>query len=165
VIPDSCRSNFQPFYLHPPHAPPSYAHCARRRPGRGFAAFPFGSTSVLGFAFPSQARQCIRPYRVHHFLNYGLVVRFRLLPTPPLGDAVAFCYGQPVLCPTGTFTPLLVRTLRRTRGAACSAWRRPRRLWSPQATPPQRNPKSQPLQLHREDCRESGNKWLKVLRA
>jgi len=31
--------------------------------------------------------------------------------------------------------------------------------------PPQRNPKSQPLQLHREDCRESGNKWLKVLRA
>jgi len=122
VIPDSCRSNFQPFYLHPPHAPPSYAHCARRRPGRGFAAFPFGSTSVLGFAFPSQARQCIRPYRVHHFLNYGLVVRFRLLPTPPLGDAVAFCYGQPVLCPTGTFTPLLVRTLRRTRGAACSSW-------------------------------------------
>jgi len=30
-------------------------------------------------------------------------------------DAVAFSYGQPVLCPTGTFTPLLVRTLRRTR--------------------------------------------------
>jgi hypothetical protein len=55
-------------------------------------------------------------YRVHHFLNYGLVVRFRLLPTPPLDDAVAFCYGQPVLCPTGgTSTPLLVRTLRRTR--------------------------------------------------
>src|SRR5215471_15856910 len=76
---------------------------------------PHGSASVLGFAFPSQARQCIRPNRVHHFLYYGLVVRFRLLPTPPLGDAVAFCYGQPVLCPTGTFTPLLVRTLRRTR--------------------------------------------------
>ena len=32
----------------------------------------------------------------HHFLNYGLVVRFRLLPTPPLGDAVPFSYGQPV---------------------------------------------------------------------
>src|SRR5271166_3165548 len=61
-----------------------------------------------------QARQCIRPYRVHHFLNYGLVVRFRLLPTPPLGDAVSFSYGQPVFCPMGTSTPLLVRTLRRT---------------------------------------------------
>ena|SRR6266446_3036641 len=31
------------------------------------------------------------------------------------GDAVTFDYGQPVLCPMGTFTPLLVRTLRRTR--------------------------------------------------
>src|SRR6266446_1963637 len=33
------------------------------------------------------------------------------------GDAVTFDYGQPVLCPMGTFTPLLVRTLRRTRDA------------------------------------------------
>jgi hypothetical protein len=65
---------------------------------------------------PPHARQCIRPNRVHHFLNYGLVVRFRLPSTPPLGDAVAFSYGQPVLCPTGTFTPLLVRTFRRTEG-------------------------------------------------
>src|SRR6266404_441005 len=63
----------------------------------------------------SRVRQCIRPYRVHHFLNYGLVIRFRLLPTPSLDDAVAFSYGQPVLCPAGTLTPLLVRTLRRTR--------------------------------------------------
>ena len=54
------------------------------------------------------------------FLNYGLVVRFRLLPTPPLDDAVAFSYGQPVLCPTGTSTPLLVRTLRRTRAGSPS---------------------------------------------
>src|SRR4029077_89618 len=87
-------------------------------PWFGVTLLPFslpGQLSVLGFAFPSQARQCIRPYRVHHFLNYGLVVRFRLLPPPPLDDAVAFCYGQPVLCPTGTSTPLLVRTLRRTR--------------------------------------------------
>src|SRR5215510_9672212 len=80
-----------------------------------------GTASVLGFAVPSQARQCIRPNRVYHFLNYGLVVRFRLLSTPPLGDAVTFSYGQPVLCPTGTFTPLLVRTLRRTRASAPSA--------------------------------------------
>src|SRR6266478_9086259 len=33
------------------------------------------------------------------------------------GDAVTFDYGQPVLCPMGTFTPLLVRTLRRTRAS------------------------------------------------
>src|SRR5438132_11448858 len=56
---------------------------------------------------PSRVRQCIRPYRVHHFLNYGLVIRFRLLPTPSLDDAVAFSYGQPVLCPMGTSTPLI----------------------------------------------------------
>src|SRR5258707_4981600 len=36
-------------YLHPPHAPLSYAHCARRRPGRGVAASLSGSASVLGF--------------------------------------------------------------------------------------------------------------------
>src|SRR5467141_927880 len=33
----------------PPHAPLSYAHCARRRPGRGVAASLSGSASVLGF--------------------------------------------------------------------------------------------------------------------
>src|SRR6266478_1665052 len=78
--------------------------------------FPFrvGFRSGLHLT-PSRVRQCIRPYRVHHFLNYGLVIRFRLLPTPSLDDAVAFSYGQPVLCPAGTLTPLLVRTLRRTR--------------------------------------------------
>src|SRR5271165_1052543 len=79
-----------------------------------------------------QARQCIRPYRVYHFLNYGLVVRFRLLPTPPLGDAVSFSYGQPVFCPMGTSTPLLVRTFRRTK----------RRL---QPLPPPRKRRLQPL--------------------
>jgi hypothetical protein len=53
-------------------------------------------------------------------INYGLVIRFRLLPTPSLDDAVAFRYGQPVLCPAGTLTPLLVRTLRRTRAGSPS---------------------------------------------
>ncbi|HVH70799.1 MAG TPA: hypothetical protein VNB49_06795 [Candidatus Dormibacteraeota bacterium] len=62
------------------------------------ADFPLslrGTDSVLGFAFNRQARQCIRPNRVQHFLVYGLVIRFRLLPTPSLDDAVAFSYGQP----------------------------------------------------------------------
>ena len=78
-------------------------------PWLGVTLLPFslsGQLSVLGFAFPSQARQCIRPYRVQHGLVYGLAVRLRLLPTPSLDDAVTFNYGQPVLCPTGTFTPL-----------------------------------------------------------
>src|SRR6266481_5082183 len=89
--------------------------------------FPFrvGFRSGLHLT-PSRVRQCIRPYRVHHFLNYGLVIRFRLLPTPSLDDAVAFSYGQPVLCPMGTSTPLLVRTFRRTgdqRAALlCKRW-------------------------------------------
>src|SRR6476619_6706217 len=83
--------------------------------------FPFrvGFRSGLHLT-PSRVRQCIRPYRVHHFLNYGLVIRFRLLPTPSLDDAVAFSYGQPVLCPMGTSTPLLVRTFRRTRDGLCA---------------------------------------------
>jgi hypothetical protein len=85
-------------------------------------ALPFaGRLPVLGFAFTLQARQCIGPYRVHHCLLYGLAVRLRLLPTPSLDDAVTFGYGQPVLCPMGTFTPLLVCTLRRTGRAACGA--------------------------------------------
>src|ERR1700751_620051 len=40
-------------------------------PWFGVTLLPFslpGQLSVLGFAFPYQARQCIRPYRVHHFL-------------------------------------------------------------------------------------------------
>jgi hypothetical protein len=53
-----------------------------------------GTVSVLGFATDRQARQCIRPNRVHHCLVYGLVIRFRLLSTPSLDDAVAFGYGQ-----------------------------------------------------------------------
>src|SRR6516164_11455096 len=41
------------------------------------------------------------------FLFYGLVVRFRLPSTPPLDDAVAFSYGQPVLLSDGDSHPAL----------------------------------------------------------
>src|ERR1700724_467663 len=75
-------------------------------------ALPFtGRRPVLGFAHPTQARQCIRPYRVQHCFIYGLAVHLRLPPTPPFVDAVSFDYGQPVFCPTGAFTPRLVRTI------------------------------------------------------
>src|SRR5271163_4088569 len=54
-------------------------------------ALPFtGRRPVLGFAFPTQARQCIGPYRVQHCFVYGLAVRLRLPPTPSLDDAVTF---------------------------------------------------------------------------
>jgi len=45
VIPDSCRSNFQPFHLHPPYAPLSLRSLSRRRSGREVAAVP----SRVGF--------------------------------------------------------------------------------------------------------------------
>jgi len=45
VIPDSCHSNFQPFYLHPPYAPLSPRSLSRRRSGREVAALP----SRVGF--------------------------------------------------------------------------------------------------------------------
>jgi hypothetical protein len=45
---------------------------------------------------------------------YGLAVRLGLLPTPSLDDAVTSGYGQPVLCPKGTFTPLFMCAFRRT---------------------------------------------------
>src|SRR5260370_13660931 len=81
-------------------------------------ALPFtGRRPVLGFAHPTQARQCIRPYRVQHCFIYGLAVRLCLPPTPSLDDAVTFDYGQPVLCPMATFTPLLMCILRRTKVA------------------------------------------------
>ena len=47
-------------------------------------------------------------------LTYGLAVRLGLLPTPSLDDAVTSGYGQPVRCPKGTLTLLLVRAFRRT---------------------------------------------------
>ncbi len=82
-----------------------HAHCLVLEP---VAVLPFslsGQLSVLGFAFHSQARQCIRPNRVHHCFSYGLVIRLRLLSTPPLDDAVTFDYGQPVLLSDGDFHP------------------------------------------------------------
>ena len=59
-----------------------------RRRGR-----PFGSVRHLGFAIWQQARHDSRPNRVH--LRYGLIVRLRLLSTPPRRDAVTFGYGVP----------------------------------------------------------------------
>src|SRR5258708_14897786 len=69
-------------------------------------ALPFtGRRPVPGFAHPTQARQCIRPYRVQHCFIYGLAVRLWLPPTPSLDDAVTFDYGQPVFCPMGRSPP------------------------------------------------------------
>src|SRR6201982_875700 len=89
----------------------SHAHCLAVVRCHFVAVLP----SRAAFRFGLRLSLAGSPmHRGHRFLNYGLVVRFRLLPTPPLDDAGAFSYGQPVLCPTGTSTPLFVRSLRRT---------------------------------------------------
>src|SRR5580700_2941482 len=115
AIPDSCRSNFLPFYHHPPHAfllPRSLSRRWERSPKLPCplrVGVRFWASLTL-----RKLAKCIRPYRVQPCFIYGLAVRLRLPPTPPFDDAVSFDYGQPVFCPMGTSTPRLVRTLRRT---------------------------------------------------
>src|SRR6266498_418959 len=46
--------------------------------------------------------------------SYGLVVHLLLLPTPPLGDAVAFGFRPESVYLERTCTSLIVRALRRT---------------------------------------------------
>ena len=76
--------DFQPFRLQPPD-------CSADR----FLTLPLSvddvrSIPVLGFALRAEARQTIRPNRVH--FRCGPVVRLTMLPTPPHGDAVSFGY-------------------------------------------------------------------------
>src|SRR5882672_1118823 len=56
------------------------------------------------------------------FLSYGLVVHLLLLPTPPLGDAVAFGYRPESICLKRTYTSLTSRALRRTHHRLYAAW-------------------------------------------
>ncbi len=48
------------------------------------------------------------------FLSYGLGVRFQLLSTSSLNDAVTFSYGTQAWDPAGTFPPLTAGARRRT---------------------------------------------------
>src|ERR1700758_4301363 len=98
----------------------SHAHCLAVARCRFVAVLPSRAAFLFGLRLSLAGSPMHQAVSSSSFLNYGLVVRFRLLPTPPLGDAVAFSYGQPVFCPTGTFTPLLVRTFRRTRAGSPS---------------------------------------------
>ena len=65
-----------------------------------------------GFTTRRQARQTDRPNRVH--ISYGLVVRFRLLPTPPHDDAVTFSYRPESAYLKRTYTSRIKQTCRRT---------------------------------------------------
>ena len=96
----------------------SHAHCLAVVRCHFVAVLPSRAAFRFGLRLSLAGSPMHQAVSSSSFLNYGLVVRFRLLPTPPLDDAVAFNYGQPVLRPTGTSTPLLVRTLRRTRAAS-----------------------------------------------
>ena len=76
-----------------------------------------GSASVLGFtSLPRVFANASGRIEFIIFLIMDWLFASGCPPPRPLDDAVAFSYGQPVLCPTGTFAPLLVRTLRRTEG-------------------------------------------------
>ncbi len=59
-----------------------------------------------GFAFTPQARHSERPNRIQPscLTALGRQVRFRLFPTPPLGDAVTFSYTVPCQHRTRSFT-------------------------------------------------------------
>jgi hypothetical protein len=76
-------------------------------PQRHRSRFP-----VLDFALGMQAH---RGYPAESsFLSYGLVVHLLLLPTPPLGDAVAFGFRPESVYLERTSTSLSARALRRT---------------------------------------------------
>ena len=114
VIPDSRHSNFLPFYLQPP-APFPPPRSLNLRSGGCRSRFALaGRHPVLGFASSLAGSPMVQAESSSSFV-YGLAVRLGLLPTPPvLGDAVTSGYGQPVRCPKGTFTLLLMCALRRT---------------------------------------------------
>ena len=84
-------SEHRPVSNHPKRLLPR--SCCRRG---GLPQLPCPSRVGLrfsGFAFIQQTRRRLKPNRVYHCFVYRLAVRFRLLPTPPLGDAVTFRYG------------------------------------------------------------------------
>ena len=79
------------------------------------------------FALTPQARPSVWPYRVHLHWHDGLgrVFPFRLLPTPPRGDAVAFRFrGVARFASTGTFTRCLHGFTNARSAEHCSAWER-----------------------------------------
>ena len=62
------------------------------------------------FAFTPQARPSVWPYRVHlHWYDgLGRVFPFRLLPTPPPGDAVAFRFRALHASPRLGLSPVVI---------------------------------------------------------
>jgi hypothetical protein len=90
--------NFRTLRLQPPAMPsPSLLHATPQLVESPDASGP-------GFAFFQQARRSWQA--VSSSLSYGWNVRLLLLPTPPLGDAVAFGYRPESVYLEGTFTPL-----------------------------------------------------------
>jgi hypothetical protein len=98
--------DFQPFRLQPPDCPVDR-----------FLTLPlsvdgFRNVPVLGFALRAEARQSIRPNRVH--LRCGPAIRLAMLPTPPHGDAVSFGYRTENVSLKRTCTSLSKYTCQRT---------------------------------------------------
>jgi len=102
-------------------------------PSIAFSRYPSASTAsglpVLGFAIRVEARQSIRPNRVH--LRCGPAIRLTMLPTPPHGDAVSFGYRTENVSLKRTSTSLSKYTCQRTL-----LWAAP--IQPSRAEPPQR---------------------------
>ena len=92
---------------------------------------------------------------------YGLVVRFQLLPTSPLSDAVAFSYEGSAPPPIGTFTQLLACAHGRTSTPVpgCSA-RPPRRAQVSVGLTADGGARHYPCQDHDGQCPILGAKSL-----
>src|SRR5260221_3820222 len=93
----------------------SGAHCSLRQSGRRSCLAFHSSASGSGL------RLSLAGSPMHQAVSCSSWFCLWTGSSPPValhpalsGDAVTFDYGQPVLCPVRTFTPLLVSTLRRT---------------------------------------------------
>ena len=90
--------NFRSLRLQPPASlSPSLSHATPQ-----LVELP--DVSGLGFTIIQQVLQLWQAESSS--LSYGWNVRLLLLPTPPLGDAVAFGYRPESVYLKGTFTPL-----------------------------------------------------------
>jgi len=115
VIPDSYRSNFRPFYLQPPDAFLSFCSLLSPGLGRGIVAPRYGTVSGLGFATgkAGSPMHLAESSSTLFCLWTGLLLPVALHPASQRRSYLQLRTGQ---CsrPGGTFTLLLVRTLRRT---------------------------------------------------
>ncbi len=129
-IPVSSHRTFRPFRLQPPPAVPM--HCLTvsdigltggfvLRTNRALSGRASFGLRRWGAGSPQQEAESSLRRLTSVSRYYGLVVRRRLLPTPPRGDAVTIGYRDARRSPARTCTSRMQRTYRRTPLPACPA--------------------------------------------